>query len=91
MAKEKPQTGLFHLYRGGENIMTRNVCGRERTWRGITGLILIILGIVMNSWIIGTIGVIPLLTAIFSFSPINQAMNRNTCRHRKDPIHQNPS
>jgi hypothetical protein len=59
--------------------MGRNVCGRERTLRFVIGLLLVALGIAYGSWIIGIIGGIPILTAMFSYCPINKVMGRNSC------------
>jgi hypothetical protein len=59
--------------------MGRNVCGRERTLRFVIGFLLVALGIAYGSWIIGIIGGIPILTAMFSYCPINKAMGRNSC------------
>jgi hypothetical protein len=59
--------------------MGRNVCGRERTLRFAIGLLLVVLGIAYGSWIIGILGGIPILTAMFSYCPINQALGRNSC------------
>jgi hypothetical protein len=59
--------------------MGRNVCGKERTLRFIIGLLLVALGIAYGSWIISIIGGIPILTAMFSYCPINSLMGRNSC------------
>jgi hypothetical protein len=57
----------------------RNVCGRERTIRFLLGILIVGIGIFYGSWIIGIIGGIPLLTAVFSYCPVNHALGRNSC------------
>jgi hypothetical protein len=57
----------------------RNVCGRERTIRFLLGILLVGIGIFYSSWITAIIGAIPLLTAVFSYCPLNRALGRNSC------------
>lgn len=59
--------------------MTPNVCGTEKRVRFILGSILLVLGIVFGSWFLAVIGVIPILTAAFSYCPLNHAFNKNSC------------
>ncbi|WMJ73552.1 DUF2892 domain-containing protein [Cytophagaceae bacterium ABcell3] len=60
--------------------MTRNVCHNDKVVRVVLGIILLILAISINSWIFGGFAVYFLLTAFFSFCPINKAVNYNSCR-----------
>ncbi|MCR6639152.1 MAG: DUF2892 domain-containing protein [Sporocytophaga sp.] len=65
--------------------MAANVCGREKTARWIFGIILFIAGIIVAGtagWIMGIGGVILILTAMFSYCPVNAMFHRNTCMVR---------
>jgi hypothetical protein len=65
--------------------MAANVCGREKTVRWIFGIILFIAGIIVAGtagWIMGIGGVILILTAMFSYCPVNAVFHRNTCMVR---------
>lgn len=71
--------------------MTSNVCGRERRTRGIVGVLLIIVAFIVGQvigWIVGIAGIILLLTAMFSYCPVNALANRNSCRRSliRDPF-----
>ena len=59
--------------------MIPNVCGRERNLRAMIGVILIVLGMIVANWIVGVAGLVVLLTAMFSYCPINQLLHRNSC------------
>ena len=59
--------------------MIPNVCGRERNLRAMIGVILIVFGMVVASWILGIAGLLVLLTSVFSYCPINHLLNRNSC------------
>lgn len=59
--------------------MVQNVCGTERLIRFLLGFVIIVVAIGISSWVLGIIGVILLLTAVFSYCPINQALSRSTC------------
>jgi len=43
------------------------------------GVILIVLGMIVANWIVGVAGLVVLLTAMFSYCPINQLLHRNSC------------
>ncbi|GAL85285.1 hypothetical protein MYP_2514 [Sporocytophaga myxococcoides] len=65
--------------------MAANVCGREKTARWIFGIILFVAGIIVAGtagWIMGIGGVILILTAMFSYCPVNAMFHRNTCMVR---------
>lgn len=65
--------------------MAPNVCGREKSVRWIAGIILFIAGIVIagtTGWIMGIAGVVLILTAMFSYCPVNAIFHRNTCMVR---------
>ncbi|WP_028979216.1 YgaP family membrane protein [Sporocytophaga myxococcoides] len=65
--------------------MAANVCGREKTARWIVGIILFVAGIVVAGtagWIMGIGGVVLILTAMFSYCPVNAMFHRNTCMVR---------
>lgn len=70
--------------------MRANVCGRERRIRGIVGILMIIIGFIVGAtagWIIGIIGLVLLLTGMFSYCPMNALMHRNSCKaYIKDPL-----
>ncbi len=62
--------------------MAANVCGKEKTARWIFGIILFVAGIIVAGtagWIMGIGGVILILTAMFSYCPVNAMFHRNTC------------
>ncbi|WP_156140528.1 YgaP family membrane protein [Sporocytophaga myxococcoides] len=66
-------------------VMAANVCGREKTARWIFGIILFVAGIIVAGtagWIMGIGGVILILTAMFSYCPVNAMFHRNTCMVR---------
>lgn len=63
--------------------MAANVCGRERRTRGIMGVILIVVAFIVGEVfgrIIGIVGLALLLTAMFSYCPVNAMAGRNSCR-----------
>lgn len=65
-----------------EGFMTQNVCGIEKRTRAIIGIILIIIGFIVSETVglvIGVIGGFLILTAFFSFCPINAMFGRNSC------------
>ena len=72
--------------------MAANVCGKERRSRGIIGVLLIVASFIIGQtigWIVGIVGLALLLTAMFSYCPINALAHRNTCRSRpfvRDPM-----
>jgi hypothetical protein len=72
--------GYFVFCKGGIEIMTRNVCAKDKIVRYIIGAIFIVSGIFWTSWILLLLGIYPLITAILSFCPINKAVNYNSCK-----------
>ena len=59
--------------------MIPNVCGREKNLRAMIGVILIVIGMIVANWEIGVLGLAVLLTAMFSWCPVNQLLHRNSC------------
>lgn len=64
--------------------MERNVCGKERIIRAILGILILTVGIYYASWW-GAVGLIPLLTAITGYCPLNQAIHHSSCPVRTAP------
>ena len=62
--------------------MKRNVGTVDRIIRLIAGLVIIVLGLVYQSWW-GAIGIIPILTAIAGYCPPYALLGINTCRVKK--------
>ncbi len=58
--------------------MQKNVGGADKALRVIVGVVIIVLGLYYKSWW-GIIGVVPLLTAAFSFCPLYTLLKINTC------------
>ena len=71
-------------------LMAANVCGREKRTRGIVGVLFIIVAFIVGEtigWAIGIVGLVLLLTAMFSYCPLNAMMHRNSCRsYIRDPL-----
>ena len=59
--------------------MTCNIGKTDKTVRIIAGTILVILGVVYNTWL-GLIGLIPLLTAVFGICPLYIPFHINTAK-----------
>jgi cadmium resistance protein CadD (predicted permease) len=59
--------------------MTKNVGKVDKTIRITAGVVLIIMGFLMGDWIIGIIGIVPLLTGIFSWCPLYCPLKISTC------------
>jgi len=65
--------------------MTSNVGGIDRILRIVAGLALIGLTLAGQIGVWGWIGVVPLLTGIFSFCPFYPLLGLSTCPlHKKD-------
>lgn len=60
-----------------------NTGGIDRTLRIIVGLALIALAATNTIGAWGWIGVVPLLTGIFSFCPVYRLLGLNTCKTEK--------
>ena len=58
--------------------MNKNIGNADRIIRIVAGLIIIIAGFMMNSWL-GLIGLIPLLTGIIRWCPLYCPLKINTC------------
>ncbi|HPN38208.1 MAG TPA: DUF2892 domain-containing protein [Melioribacteraceae bacterium] len=58
--------------------MEKNVGGIDKIVRIILGVIIILLGIIFNSWW-GAIGIIPLLTGLFGRCGLYCPLGINTC------------
>lgn len=62
--------------------MTANVGGLDRILRIVAGLVLLsLVWIVPTNW--GWIGLVPLLTGLFSFCPAYTLIGLNTCPMKK--------
>ncbi len=59
-------------------VMEYNVCGTERYIRGALGVIIILAGLYFQSWW-GAVGLIPLITAIAGYCPLNRIMHHSSC------------
>jgi cadmium resistance protein CadD (predicted permease) len=59
--------------------MTKNVGKIDKIIRITAGVVLIVVGLLMQNWIIGIIGLIPLLTGVFSWCPLYCPLNISTC------------
>lgn len=59
--------------------MTKNVGKIDKVIRLTAGVVLIIVGLLTQNWIIGIIGLIPLLTGIFSWCPLYCPLKISTC------------
>ncbi len=57
--------------------MNKNIGKVDRALRIVGGLIIIMIGTSYNSWF-GLIGLVPLLTGLFSFCPLYSIFNVNT-------------
>lgn len=58
--------------------MNKNVGNIDRALRIIVGLVIIVAGFIMNSWL-GFIGLIPLATGIIRWCPLYCPFKINTC------------
>ncbi|CCG06729.1 YgaP family membrane protein [Pararhodospirillum photometricum] len=63
---------------------TKNVGGIDRPIRAIVGVALLLMAVTGTIGVWGYIGIIPLLTAIFSFCPAYTFLGKNTCGCAKD-------
>jgi len=59
--------------------MTKNVGKIDKVIRITAGVVLIVVGLLMQNWIIGIIGLIPLLTGVFSWCPLYSPLKISTC------------
>lgn len=60
-------------------MLAKNVGGADKIIRVIIGLVIIVLGFVYGSWL-GLIGIIPILTAVFSRCGLYYPLKINTCK-----------
>lgn len=65
--------------------MKKNVGGIDKTLRIILGVVILALG-VMNSSILGLIGLIPLLTGLISWCPLYVPFGFNTTCKKDDSV-----
>ncbi|MGK9368223.1 YgaP family membrane protein [Melioribacter sp. Ez-97] len=62
--------------------MKKNVGGGDKTFRIILGLVILILGIIYESWW-GLIGLIPLGTALIGWCPLYLPFGISTCKTKE--------
>lgn len=62
--------------------MKKNIGGYDKIFRIILGVIIILLGIFLQSWW-GVIGVIPLLTGLTNRCPLYMPLGISTCKIEK--------
>lgn len=58
--------------------MSKNIGTIDRVVRIVLGLIIIVYGVLNNSFL-GLIGIIPLLTGVISFCPLYKILKIDTC------------
>lgn len=63
--------------------MKTNVGGIDRILRVVLGLVLIALAATGTVGVWGWIGVVPLVTGLFSFCPLYSILGMNTCPMKK--------
>lgn len=68
---------LIHYKKG--YTMTKNVGQVDKTIRITAGVVLIIIGFLMEDWIIGIIGIVPLLTGVLGWCPLYCPLKISTC------------
>lgn len=59
--------------------MEKNMGSVDRALRVVLGIVVIVLGLVNQSWL-GLIGLVPLLTAGIGFCPLYKLLGIKTCR-----------
>ncbi|MDP3582158.1 MAG: DUF2892 domain-containing protein [Ignavibacteria bacterium] len=59
--------------------MKQNVGGIDRITRFVVGLVIIVLGIVFQSWW-GLIGIVPIFTATINWCPLYLPFGVSTCK-----------
>ena len=64
--------------------MKANVGGIDRVLRAVVGIVLIALAATGKIGVWGWIGVVPLLTSVFSFCPLYPMLGMSTCPLKKD-------
>lgn len=62
------------------DIMKKNVGTIDRVFRLVVGIALITYGIVNQSWLMGLIGIVPILTAFIRFCPLYTIIGVSTCK-----------
>ncbi|WP_072680750.1 DUF2892 domain-containing protein [Arcobacter sp. LA11] len=62
--------------------MNKNLGKVDRTLRIIIGIVIIVFGVINNSWL-GLIGVIPIFTALISWCPLYCPLKINTCSKKE--------
>ncbi len=62
--------------------MNKNIGKLDRNIRIVIGILIIVLGLVYNSWL-GVIGVIPIITALINWCPLYCPLKINTCSKEK--------
>ncbi len=64
--------------------MERNVCGNEKIFRAVIGIVILLAGILAGSWW-GIVGLVPLVTAFTGYCPINKFFHHTSCPLRTSP------
>lgn len=62
--------------------MKKNMGSADKIFRIILGIVIIVLGLIYNSWW-GLVGLIPLLTAFMSFCPLYAPFKISTIKKAK--------
>lgn len=63
--------------------MKANVGGLDRVLRVVVGLVLIALAVTGTVGVWGYVGIVPVLTGLFSFCPVYPLLGINTCSMNK--------
>ena len=63
--------------------MKRNVGSIDRVLRGVIGIVILIVGVMLQSWW-GGLGLIPLITAIVGWCPPYALFGISTCKLKTD-------
>ncbi|NTW62583.1 MAG: DUF2892 domain-containing protein [Chlorobiaceae bacterium] len=64
--------------------MQKNIGNTDRAVRLVLGLMMIISGIIFQSWW-GLAGLVPLVTALLAFCPLYTLIGVNTCSNHQSP------
>jgi heme O synthase-like polyprenyltransferase len=68
-----------------EKTMKRNIGDIDRDIRLILGMVLLVIGVMLNSWV-GLIGVVLLGTGILDWCPIYAIFRIDSCRQKPNAV-----